>query len=86
MTDRERSLLVAGVSGQIKVERALAEIRSGRPVAVTGPSGSLIATPVEALDEALCADLQKLASGRARLVLAAPRLRRLGLDREYVLG
>jgi GTP cyclohydrolase II len=74
--------LVAGVSGQIKVERALAEIRSGRPVAVAGPQGTLVATPVEALDEGLAADLETLAAGRARLVLAAPRLRRLGLDRE----
>lgn len=82
MTDHRPSLLVAGVSGQIKVERALAEIRSGRPVAVSGPQGSLIATPVEALDEALAADLESLAAGRARLLLAAPRLRRLGLDRQ----
>lgn len=81
MTDRERSLLVGGVSGQIKVERALAEIRSGRPVAVTDSSGILIATPIEALAAALIADLEKLAKGHARLVLAAPRLRRLGLER-----
>ena len=82
VTDRLRSLLVAGVSGQIKVERALAEIRSGRPVAVSGPQGSLIATPVEALDETIAADLETLAAGRARLLLAAPRLRRLGLERQ----
>ena len=82
MTDRGRSLLGGGVSGQIKVERALAEIRSGRPIAVIGPQGSLIATPVEALDEALAADLEILAQGRARLILAAPRLRRLGLERD----
>ena len=82
MTDRGRSLLGGGVSGQIKVERALAEIRSGRPIAVIGPQGSLIATPVEALDEALAADFEILAQGRARLILAAPRLRRLGLERE----
>ena len=82
MTDRGRSLLGGGVLGQIKVERALAEIRSGRPIAVIGPQGSLIATPVEALDEALAADLEILAQGRARLILAAPRLRRLGLERD----
>ena len=82
MTDRLRSLLVAGVSGQIKVERALAEIRSGRPVVVCGPQGNLIATPVEALDEAMALDLEALATGRARLLLAAPRLRRLGLERQ----
>jgi len=82
VTDRRPSLLVAGVSGQIKVERALAEIRSGRPVAVSGPQVSLIATPVEALDEPLAADLEALAAGRTRLLLAAPRLRRLGLDRQ----
>ncbi len=82
VTDREHSLLVAGVSGQIKVERAIAEIRSARPVAVSGPQGVLIATPVEALDGALSADLQTLSAGHARLLLAAPRLRHLGLERD----
>jgi len=82
VTDHRHSLLVAGVSGQIKVERALAEIRSGRPVAVSGAQGSLIATPVEALDDTIAADLETLAAGRARLLLAAPRLRRLGLERQ----
>jgi GTP cyclohydrolase II len=74
--------LVGGVSGQIKVERALSEIRSGRPVAVFGAQTCLIATPIEALDGALARDLDQMAQGRARLILAAPRLRRLGLDRK----
>ena len=82
VADREHSLLVAGVSGQIKVERAIAEIRSARPVAVSGPQGVLIATSVEALDGALSADLDTLSAGQARLLLAAPRLRHLGLERD----
>jgi len=86
VTDQKRSLLAAGVSGQIKVERALAEIRAGRPVAVLGPQGAVVAIAVEALDDAWVNDLETLSQGRARLVLAAPRLRRLGLDRQEAGG
>jgi GTP cyclohydrolase II len=79
--DRKRSL-VGGVGfGHIEVERAIAEVRSGRPVLVTAPQGDMIATTFEALDDALMAELELLADGRARLVLAAPRLRRLGVER-----
>ncbi len=82
MTDRERSLLAADVSGQIKVERALAEIRSGRPVAVSGAEGLCVCVCVEALDEDACSEIATHANGHARLLLAAPRLRHLGVDRQ----
>ena len=82
MKDRERSLIGGAAFGHIQVERAIAEMRSGRPVLVISPQGAMIATPFEALDEESTAELEQLAQGRARLVLAAPRLRRLGIDRQ----
>ncbi len=63
---------------QIEVERALAEIRAGRPVALRG-ADPVLALSVEALDGDLTAALAALAGTGARLVLPAPRLRRLGL-------
>jgi GTP cyclohydrolase II len=82
VTDRERSLIGGAAFDHIQVERAIAEVRSGRPVLVTSPQGAMIAATFEALDESSAAALQLLAQGRARLVLAAPRLRRLGVDRQ----
>ncbi|AWN55642.1 GTP cyclohydrolase [Methylobacterium sp. 17Sr1-1] len=68
---------------QIDVERALAEIRAGRPVVLRGRD-PVLADPVlvlsaEALDGETAAALAALAGSGARLVLPAPRLRRLGL-------
>ena len=66
---------------QIAVDRVISELRSGRPALVhSGRSYALVAG-VEALDPRLAAKLGSIARGRARLVLPAPRLRRLGLDR-----
>lgn len=66
--------------GQVAVERAIAELRSGRPVLVTGPEPALV-IGVEALDAPLAARFEAQAPGRARLVLPPARLRRLGLER-----
>ncbi|AWN50156.1 GTP cyclohydrolase [Methylobacterium terrae] len=66
------------VRDQVGVERALAEIRAGRPVALRG-TDPVLALSAEALDEATNAALAALAGTGARLVLPAPRLRRLGL-------
>ncbi|BBF91446.1 GTP cyclohydrolase II RibA [Blastochloris tepida] len=63
----------------VAVERALAEIRAGRPVVITGEGGPVLAVGVEGLDAALAARLAT--AGPARLVLPAARLRRLGLER-----
>ncbi len=63
---------------QIEVERALAEIRAGRPVALRG-ADPVLALSVEALDGDAAAAVTALAGTGARLVLPAPRLRRLGL-------
>ncbi|NGM35599.1 GTP cyclohydrolase II RibA [Methylobacterium sp. DB0501] len=66
------------VRDQIDVERALAEIRAGRPVALHG-ADPVLALSAEALDAGTTATLAALAGTGARLVLPAPRLRRLGL-------
>lgn len=62
-------------------ERAVAEFRAGRPVVITQGSASLLAAGVEGLAPELAMNVGALAAGRARLVLPAARLRRLGLDR-----
>ncbi len=69
------------IAGQIDVERAICEIRAGRPVILRNGPTRIVAIGVEALDEELGAKLDWAAQGSARLVLTAPRLRRLGLDR-----
>jgi GTP cyclohydrolase II len=64
------------------VERAVSEMRSGRPVLLESPGGDVILVGVEALDPRLTDRLDGIAAGGARLVLPAARLRRLGLDRK----
>jgi GTP cyclohydrolase II len=66
---------------EIAVERALAEFRAGRPVVITEGNEAILMCGVEGLDAELARDLDNLGEGRARLVLPAARLRRLGLDR-----
>ena len=70
-----------GGPGQIAVERALAEVRSGRPVIVKAGRSHLLMLCVEALDARHVPTLEALGKRRARLLLPAPRLRHLGLDR-----
>jgi GTP cyclohydrolase II len=76
---------IASELGLTAVERSLAEIRAGRPVLVEAKAeGSLqaaLVTSVESLEPELCVRLAAAASGRPRLVLAAARLRRLGVER-----
>jgi GTP cyclohydrolase II len=81
VTQSERSLIAGGTFGQIQVERAIAEFRSGRPVVLAGTSSAVLAMPFEALDETSAPHMQVMSEGRARLLLAAPRLRRLGVER-----
>lgn len=76
---------IAGLFGervQISVERAISEFRSARPVVISGEDRSILAIGVEAIDAAVAEWLEEEASGCARLVLPAARLRRLGLDRK----
>ena len=66
----------------IAVERAIAEVRAGRPVLISEGQAQLLVFSVDALEPAMAARLDALAHGTGRLVLPAPRLRRLGLERE----
>jgi GTP cyclohydrolase II len=69
--------------GQTSVERAMAEIRAGRPVIVREGGDGAVVMGVEALDEGIAADLDALAAGGAHLVLPSARLRSLGLERSF---
>ena len=81
MTEINHILDSEGGVGRVAVERALAELRSGRPVAIKAGRSHVIVIGVEALDEDRALVIERLANRRARLLLPAPRLRRLGLDR-----
>lgn len=63
------------------VERAISEIRSGRPIILTDLDRAALVTGIETLDETKISELAHIAKGKAHMVLPAPRLRRLGLDR-----
>ncbi|MBV9633672.1 MAG: GTP cyclohydrolase II RibA [Methylobacteriaceae bacterium] len=65
----------------LSVERAIAELRAGRPVLVSHARSAVLAAGVEAIDAELAGRLGAVTCGPARLVLPAARLRRLGLDR-----
>jgi GTP cyclohydrolase II len=76
--------LVLSLSGDLdplRVERAIAEFRSARPVLIEGPDASVLVLGVEGEGALPSRCLEAAAAGQARLVLPAARLRRLGLDR-----
>jgi len=75
------SRLGFAASGQIDVERAIAEIRSGRPVILRDEVELIVALPCEALDGDLAARFDLLSGGGTLLALQAPRLRSLGAPR-----
>ncbi len=81
MTEIKHILETEGGLSQVSVERAISEIRAGRPVALKSGRSHVLVIGVEALDSRLAAVLAPLAKRSAKLVLPAPRLRRLGLDR-----
>lgn len=75
------TLSLSDAPDRIAVERAVAEMRMGRPVILEGEAGSALVQGIEDLTAEHAAKLDALAAGRARLVLPAARLNRLGLDR-----
>ncbi len=81
MSDMRTRLDVLFGSEIAAVERAMSEFRAGRPVIVAERDDLILALGVEALDDEIAARLEPLAGGRARLLLPAARLRRLGLER-----
>ena len=82
MADFKSILMPEEGFGQISVERSVAELRAGRPVLINTSDGArAVVMNVEALAADSAARLEATAAGRARLLLPAPRLRRLGLER-----
>lgn len=71
-----------GGASRVSVDRAIAELRAGRPVVIKAGRSHIIVMGLEALDETRAGIIERLSSRRARLLLPAPRLRRLGLDRD----
>ncbi len=68
-------------AGQIDVERAIAEIRAGRPVILRDAESKIVVFGVECLAAAPAEAWRAAARRGAQLILTAPRLRQLGLDR-----
>ncbi len=71
---------------QVAVDRAIAELRSGRPLLLTGGEGAALIVSAELLDAAFVDKLNAFADGKARLTLPAARLRRLGAADRKVPG
>lgn len=65
-----------GEAQEVAVERALAEMRSGRPVLLCDSGVRLLTMPAESIDDAALATLKSV--GEPRLVLSPSRLRLLG--------
>src|SRR3954469_6498205 len=63
---------------EVCCERAIAEVRAGRPVVATA---SALVLGVEGLDNAVCARLDSIAGGQGRLILPAARLHQTDLGR-----
>ncbi|MFG1299399.1 GTP cyclohydrolase II RibA [Xanthobacter sp. V3C-3] len=68
-------------SSEVAVERALAEVRAGRPVRIEGAGASILVLGAEAVDAEVAAALDAARVSEARLVLPAPRLMKLGAPR-----
>lgn len=68
-------------AGSTRVERAIAELRAGRPVVIAAAGARIVVACAETLEIDLAERMDELALGRARLVLTAARLRRIGVDR-----
>jgi GTP cyclohydrolase II len=82
MSDIGQILGLFDTAGERSVDRAIAEYRAGRPVAILNGPDALMTLNVEALEQAIAEGFDAIAPGRARLLLPAARLRRLGLERQ----
>ncbi len=70
-----------GMPDHVAVERGLAEIRSGRPVIVTGADETIVALPVDGMDDGRLASFRRLcAPARPYLVVTARRSLALGRE------
>lgn len=70
----------------LAVDRAMSELRAGRPVVITGGEGAALVVSAELLDAGFVDTLNTFAAGNARLALPAARLRRLGATDRKVAG
>lgn len=80
---------LTGINGDpaaLAAERALAELRRGRAVAIRAPEGDALAAAVETMGAALLARLRALAPGRLALVLSAERCLALGVATDAPLA
>ncbi len=68
-------------TGLVAAERAVAELRAGRPIALSEGETRLLVFPAEHLGDDSAKALEIFAAGRANLILSAQRLRRLGVER-----
>jgi GTP cyclohydrolase II len=70
-----------GERGQIAVERALSEFRSGRPVLITSASDAITALPVDGMTEAMLVAFRRLSRPvRPFLLITARRARAMGVE------
>lgn len=67
---------------EVSVERALAELRSGRPVIMNAGAALYIVHGAENVDEDALTALKAVAASEPQLVLSQPRLRSLGYQTE----
>jgi len=67
---------------RLSVERAIAELRAGRPVLLTDGDRSGLVLSADNPDPRLLAALSALSAGKAHLVLTEKRFARLGVQRE----
>lgn len=81
MAESKHFFDVEGGIHLVAVERAVAELRAGRPVVVRAGRSNHLVIGIEAVNNAVRDTFEVLSKRRARLVLPAPRLRRLGLER-----
>jgi len=83
INNKTKTLPAAGVHNEaVAVERAISELRSGRPVAIRLGRTYIVAAGIEALEADFAEQLWRNAKQMPRLVLSAARLRRLGLERK----
>lgn len=68
-------------AGRLSVERAIAEVRSARAVVIAAGDVRLVVVAAEAFDATMAGVLEGAGAADASLVLAAPRLNRLGSPR-----
>ena len=67
---------------EVAVERALAEVRSGRPVLLNARDQNYLVIAAEAIEDDALSALNAIGADAPRLVLSQPRLRLLGCETE----